>query len=270
MQTAVADYHMHSNVSPDGRAPMEDMCLAAIRQGLHEIVLTDHFEMFQPNIPANPYTYSYLENYFDKLNRCRAQYSSQLRIRAGVEMGQSYLDLELEQKILRNLPYDYVIGSVHKLQNIDVGEIDYHTVDLNVLCLDNLEKLYQLADQSDFDCMGHVDLIKRYAARSGIKVNLMDYREQVHRIFKRLIEREKGIEINTSGLRQAAKETLPSFELIRLFYSMGGRILTIGSDAHRPEDVGKGLAAALTIAKEAGFTRLALFENRQPRFLPIP
>lgn len=269
MQTAPADYHMHSNVSPDGGASMEDMCLAAIQQGLREIALTDHFELFRPNVPDNPFDVPYLEDYFDRLTRCRARYADRLRIRAGVEMGQSYLDLALEQKVLRAFPYDYVIGSVHKLQNTDLGELDYSQTDVHALCLKNLEALYQLADQSDFDCMGHLDLIKRYAAFSKINVNLMDYREHVERILKRLIEREKGIEINTSGLRQPAKETLPSFELVQLFRSLGGRILTVGSDAHRAEDVGKGLSAALSIAKEAGFARLTLFENRQPRFLPI-
>ncbi len=270
MQTAVADYHMHSNVSPDGRASMEDMCLAAVQQGLREIVLTDHFEFLNPNAPGSPFTEAYVNDYFDKLNCCRERYAGRLRIRAGVEMGQSYLNLELEQRILRAFPYDYVIGSVHKLQNTDLGELDYSQTDVHALCLKNLEALYRLADQSDFDCMGHLDLIKRYAAYDGIWVNLMDYQAQVKKVFKRLVEREKGIEINTSGLRQPAKETLPSFDLVRLFYSMGGRILTVGSDAHRPEDVGKGLAAALTIAKEAGFTQLAVFENRKPRFLPIP
>lgn len=269
MQTAVADYHMHSNVSPDGHASMEDMCLATHRKGLKEIVLTDHYEFYQPEISHNFFVKPYIETYFKKLERCRKQCSPYIRIRAGVEMGQSYLNLEKEQEILRRFPYDYVIGSVHKLHNTDLGEVDYRSADVDALCRRNLEKLYQLADESDFDCMGHVDLIKRYAAFYDVKVDLFRYRDQLCRIFERLIERGKGIEINTSGLRQPAKEALPSLDILKLYRSLGGTILTIGSDAHFPSDVGKGLETALAMAREAGFSKITLFEERKPHFLSI-
>lgn len=269
VQTAVADYHMHSNVSPDGHASMEDMCLAALRMGLKEVAVTDHYECYKPKIPYNPFAGNYIETYFKKLERCRAKFARKLRIRAGIELGQSFIDLKTEQQILKHYSYDYVIGSMHKINNTDLVEVDYPSEDVDAWCKTNLQNLLRMAEESDFDCLGHVDLIKRYAANRGVKVDLYTYREELSQVFERLIKRGKGIEINTSSLRQAAKEAMPSLQILKLYRSLGGKILTFGSDAHRPDDVGKGLDTALCMAKEAGFTEIALFENRQPHFVSI-
>lgn len=269
MQTAAADYHMHSSVSPDAYNSMEEMCAAAKSRGLDEIAVTDHYEFYKPKLTHHPFQGDYLGNYFERLESCRAKFDGKLRIRAGIEMGQSFLDLKTEQEILKQYPYDYVIGSMHKINNKDLGDMDYNHVDIDALCRKNLESLYELADKSDFDCMGHVDLIKRYAAFFDKNIDLMKYEPSLTQIFQRLIQRGKGIEINTSGLRQPAKEALPSPQILKLYRSLGGEILTIGSDAHCTADVAKGLDTALCMARQAGFTQIALFEKRQPHFISI-
>lgn len=266
-----ADYHMHS-LSPDARVPMDAVCEAAIARGLGEIAVTDHMEMYSPDYAGKEASFfddAYADRYFAEVERCREKYAGRLVIRAAVELGQPAVNEERAKLLLRR-PYDFVLGSVHKLHDVDLAFKVYTPQTLPRLCERNLELLYELADTGDFDVVGHIDLIKRYAFRqSGLLVDLMDYREPLERVLRRLVERGKGIEINTSGLRQPLGLTLPGLAVLKLFREVGGEVLTIGSDAHRAEDVGANLEEGGQLAREAGFRHAATFQNRKCAFYPL-
>jgi len=83
------------------------------------------------------------------------------------------------------------------------------------------------------------------------------------------VQSGKGIEINTSGLRQSPKEAFPGLDVVKLYRNMGGEILTIGSDAHMAEDVGRGLKEALDMAREAGFRHITVYNRRKPEWVSI-
>ena len=267
MRGFLADYHIHSRFSPDSQAELADICQAALERGLAEIAITDHYEFFQEGFFRDkPYRPETLLAQQAALEECREQFSGQLAIRRGVELGQPQANPKGARALLGQAPFDYVIGSVHKLANVDLGLIEYPRGEIPRLVSENLDMLWELADSYDFDCLGHLDIIKRYAAVKGEKIDLMDWRDQVEPLLQRLIQRGKGLEINTSGLRQAAREALPSLALLRLYRSLGGEILTLGSDAHRPEDIAADFETALEMAKAAGFSYLAAYENRSPRF----
>lgn len=265
------DYHLHC-LSPDARVPMDDACDAAIARGLREIAVTDHMEMYTPDYAgkeAGYFTDAFVEQYFAEIERCRAKYAGRLVIRAAVELGQPAVNEACARKLLAR-PYDFVLGSVHKLHDVDLAFKVYTPQTVRGVCERNLELLYELADTGDFDVMGHIDLVKRYAFRqSGILVDIMEYREALSRVLRRLAERGKGIEINTSGLRQPLGLTLPGLAVLALFRELGGEIITIGSDAHRAVDVGANLEDAGELARAAGFRRIATFENRACTFYPL-
>ena len=122
-----ADYHMHS-VSPDAKVPMEDMCQAAIDKGLTEIALTDHYEFYAHGIHRQFFHEEYLKLYWDNLERCRDRFAGRLTIKSGMEFGQLHLAREEAFNIIRNYPFDYLIGSVHKIENVDVSKMDYTDV----------------------------------------------------------------------------------------------------------------------------------------------
>ena len=106
-----ADYHMHS-VSPDAKVPMEDMCQAAIDKGLTEIALTDHYEFYAHGIHRQFFHEEYLKLYWDNLERCRNRFAGRLTIKSGMEFGQLHLAREEAFNIIRNYPFDYLIGSL--------------------------------------------------------------------------------------------------------------------------------------------------------------
>ena len=268
MKKITADYHLHSDVSPDCKTPMEESCEAALQKGLTELVFTEHMEMFSADFKRYPI--EYMQKYFENLARCRAKFAGKLTLKAGVEMGQGQVDREWEKTILDLFPFDFVIGSVHKMDNVDMGKMAFaDEAEAHKITQQNLAYLWELVDTCDFDSLGHVDLVKRYAANHGLKVDLAEYSQQLKPILHRLAERGKALEINTSGIRQSPKEALPSVKILKMFKEVGGRYLTVGSDAHLAKDVGADFDIAREMALEAGFRHIALYENRKPILICI-
>ena len=127
-----------------------------------------------------------------------------------------------------------------------------------------------MAEWGKFDVLGHLTYPLRYiCGDSGIFVDMERYAHIIDEIFRTLIKKGCGIEINTSGLRQKIGVTLPELRYVKRYYDLGGRIITVGSDAHRTEDLGKGTETGIEIARSAGFTEIACYKNRNPIFIKI-
>ncbi|OGO80586.1 MAG: histidinol phosphate phosphatase [Clostridiales bacterium GWC2_40_7] len=261
------DYHMHSVNSSDGKNTISEMCVKAIASGLKEIAVTDHFE---PSSGNEKYPYYKPGSYFLDMLKARLVYGKEIKIKYAVELGQPHLYPEYSQKLIEAYPYDYVLASIHRMRdNRDFGDIAYNPENVYFYCIKYLNELKSLAQWNKFDCIGHLDLVKRYASNFCTKANFMDYKERLEEILKILIQNGKGIEINTSGLRQSADECLPGLDIISFYRKLGGEIITVGSDAHIAEDVGKGINEAIEIAKLAGFYYITVYTNRQPFMIKI-
>ncbi len=165
---------------------------------------------------------------------------------------------------------DFVIGSMHQLPGWDdFAFLDYSKVDAAALFHENLQEIARLARTDTYDVLGHITYALRYMAAAGVQLELAPYREELAEIFRIVIAKDKGIEINTSGLRQAYGDCFPNLECLKLYRELGGKILTIGSDAHTNADLGKGIARGLEIAREAGFTEITYFEKHEPQFIRL-
>ena len=256
------DYHMHSVNSRDGRNTVTDMCIKAVSKGLKEIAVTDHFE---PMLGDEKCSYYNPGNYFFDVLRGRMIFGSQLRVKCAVELGQPHLYPEDSLELIRSNPYDYILASVHRAKDhTDFGQVAYSSDNITDYCRIYLDELESLVGWNSFDCIGHLDLVKRYAMRCDVEVNLMNFRDQLEIILRTLIENGKGIEINTSGLRQGAGECLPGLDIVKFYRQLGGEILTIGSDAHSASDVGEGIQDGIEIARLAGFEYITVYSERQP------
>ncbi|WP_304943075.1 histidinol-phosphatase HisJ family protein [Vallitalea guaymasensis] len=263
MKRIYQDYHMHSSISPDSNVPMEEMCQAAIDKGFREIAITDHFEFYSTGIIGNRFNEAYLDEYFETINECKEKFNGRLIIKKGIELGQQHLQLEMSDRIVQLYKFDFVLGSVHKIKNVDLSQIIYNNSIIDIYCKRYLEQVYELVDKGDFDSLAHLDLIKRYASKRNVKVNLIDYRIELAQIFERLIERNKGLEINTSSLRQGLDEPFPAIPILKMYKSMGGEIITIGSDSHNPLDIGKDFDKVINILEDIGFRNIYTFDNRK-------
>lgn len=262
------DYHIHTTYSTDGKNTIFQVCESAVKKGLKEIAITDHFEPTNGNENYREYK---PDDYRLEIEKAKEIFKGKLKVKMGIELGQPHLFLDSSQSVVNSIPYDYVIGSAHKLpEGIDFSEVEYSKICLEEACEIYLNQVKTLVSQADFDCVGHIDLIKRYSTdKYKERVTLMIKQELMKEVFKLLISKGKGIEINTSGLRQSPKETMPGIDVLKLYHELGGEVLTIGSDAHYAEDVSKGLDIAIENAKSAGFKYLTLFNNRIPDYIRI-
>lgn len=262
------DYHIHTNRSGDGKCTIDEVCESAIKKGLKEIALTEHFE---PISTDKDYEFYKPLICREEVNKANEIYNGRLKIKMGLELGQPHLFLENSRAVVKKTSFDYIIGSAHKLPgDTDFSHVDYNIISMEEACQMYINQVKELVSLVDFDCVGHLDLVKRYSTSTYKKrVTLMIQYELLKEVLKLIISKGKGIEINTSGLRQAPKETMPGVDVVSLYHELGGEILTIGSDAHRAADVAEGIDTAIENAKQAGFKYLTIFNERKPQWISI-
>lgn len=264
----LADYHMHTKYSFDGLEQIEDICIKAIERGMNEIALTDHMDIYTNK------SYSHIldcEHLYKDIDRAIEKFDGKLVIRKGAELGQPQANSTESKKFLEENRLDFVIGSIHNMEDdIDVADYDFSQVDCKVVYQEYLNWLMQLASDYDFDVLGHLTYPLRYMyLKEKKRLDLSSYEEQFRLLFKLVIERGKGIELNTSGLYQPINETMPSISIIKLYKECGGEIITVGSDAHKLEHVSLTIRQGQDILKQAGFKYITVFDNRIPIFKSI-
>ncbi len=244
------------------------MCEYAMRKGLRAIAFTDHCEVNAYN--EEHYDRTIRQSYFEAL-KARAVFRGKMIVSVGIEIGQPLSDIALSEKIASELYYDIVLASIHNLQDMqDFFFLDYTQQDVDALLTAYFEEMLKMVEWGGFDVLAHLTYPLRYICGDhGIKVDLHQYAQAIDAILSALAQREKALEINTSGLRQPLGDCMPPFALIKRFKELGGRYITVGSDAHRAHDVGAKLEEGMRLAMEAGFSHLTLFESRMPVEIPI-
>lgn len=278
------DCHTHTQFSVDSEADLGMCAERADRLGLAAYAVTDHCEC-NSWYPAEHYSdgddmhdsYRYKDCFLDSVMAVTAlkeKYNGKLNLICGVEMGQPQAAPEAAAFINADERVDFIIGSLHQIR----GEKDFYYIDYIDLGTDKIYdlleryfmELNEMCRTNSFDVLGHLTYCLRYMKqRHGIEPDISRFDDIIADSFRTLAQNGKGIEINTSGLRQGFGETFPNLRYTKLFREMGGEIISVGSDAHTAEDIGKNVRDGIEIAKAAGFTRIAYFKKRQPQFIAI-
>jgi len=257
------DYHLHSSFSFDGEQSMEELCAAAFARGLDAIAVTDHMDIYS----CRPYG-SILDcpACFAKLRQLQESYAGRMDIAAGIELGQPMRNPQEADAFLGDWPVDFIIGSVHNMEkDVDAGDYDYTALDIREVFSRYLDYLTEYAQHYDYDVLGHVIYPMRYCIlQTGQAPDPMDWADRFEELFRIVIARGKGIELNTSSLARHSGILMPDLPLLRLYRSLGGSIITTGSDAHVASQTGTTAADAVSLLKEAGFTHLATYHHRNP------
>lgn len=258
----LTDYHTHSQLSFDSTAPLTAMAEAAADQGLAELCVTDHCDLLdEEGQPVRSFDWpAALEQFHQALPRCPGG----LVLRLGLELGMAHVDPEAAQSILSQPELDFVIGSIHNLSpqagGGDFYYLDHSKLDRCYATLDDYFASMALLSATDFyDVLGHIIYPLRYMSAP---VRLERYWERLEVIFRNAAERGKGIELNTyTG--QTLAEWQPVLERYR---ACGGEIVTLGSDAHVPGGVGRGIREACGLLEAAGFRYTATYRQHKPEF----
>ena len=120
---------------------------------------------------------------------------------------------------------------------------------------------------NEFDVYGHLDYVVRYGGYDEKSIEYREFREILDEIIFNLVRKDKGLEINTSGIRYGLGYPHPNIEILKRYQELGGHIVTIGSDAHNYHDLGSNFDLAIEILEAAGFDEITMFHRRQPEFI---
>jgi histidinol-phosphatase (PHP family) len=122
--------------------------------------------------------------------------------------------------------------------------------------------MLEMVKTNDFyDSLGHIDYVSRYSPLNQKDLLYDKYKEIYDGIFKELISKDKVIEVNTARMGEAeARKNL--YTIYSRYKALGGRYVTIGSDAHKAERLGYKFSEALDMIKEIGLT-LVYFKERR-------
>lgn len=266
------DAHLHTDLSPDSDVPIDVFAAQAVERGIPELAITDHVD-FEPTAPAFAFaTFAERERVVRDAGERWAEQG--VAIRFGVEITyDSRYEADIREHLARHA-YDFVIGSVHVYPaspfapaNVAGWVTGREVADI---VAPYFAEVLAAARSGLFDALGHLDFVKRYLAPHVTAADLARAPELYDPILLALVDTGTALEINTSGLRHAADETYPSPAIVRRFRELGGRRITIGSDAHRAEAFAWGLADGYEAARAGGFDEMAFRRGADRAAVPIP
>ena len=253
------DYHMHSVVSFDGHHTGLDMAMAARERGLKEICFTDHMD-YTPEMDMVFDTAVYNAEY-DHLE------VPGLLIRRGMEFGLNPENHAQLKKDLNRRHFDFVLGSVHFVDGLDVylepywADKDYDTA----IRLHLETTLEAIRVHEDYDVLGHLTYIAKCRANPRKEpLQYADHKSIMDEILRELVKHEKGMELNTSGIDRCGGP-LPTLDYFQQFRELGGKIITVGSDSHDTRRAGQYTHEMVAELKKI-FGYVCTFENRRPIF----
>lgn len=249
------DTHLHTTFSCDSSMSSLEAIEAAAGSGLG-IIITEHLDL---DYPENPEEFVFdIDEYFSSLDRYRSE-----TVLLGVELGLRTDCNEENRKAVHGKPFDEIIGSIHVVGSMDIyrpsftkgrpKQEAYRSYFSAMLeCIKTFD---------DFDTLGHVDYICRYARYDDTNIYVAEFYDEWTAVCKALLEKEKALELNTRRLGD--KNAVSALKgLYKRYKELGGKYITIGSDAHRTSDIGAHFSVAKDFSRELGL-QAVYFKKRK-------
>lgn len=269
----LVDLHTHCEYSPDSQAKLEEMLHTAQKRGIGVYAVTDHVELCHPwedqclteLLPAGHAAIA------------AAKKKASLRLLAGIELGQPIQAPEKSEAILSKYDFDFVIGSLHS----PAGYGDFYYISQSSVTDDELfelmrryyDELLRMAQWGKFDTLAHITYPYRYLndikKQRGLSIRPEQFDREAEAVLTALAERELALELNLHSIILTPEDAALNERYFRRFYELGGRHVTIGSDAHRPEDIAVGIEAGYAMLHRVGFREITWYENRCPVTAPL-
>ena len=282
-----ADYHLHCEFSDDSRERMENQIEQAIALGLDEICFTDHVDygikkdwseggiqwrgsdsVSSGAEGLDPMANVNYPEYFSKLDRMRETYRGRITIKKGLEFGIQTHTCGQYRRLYDTYrkELDFVLLSMHQVHDQEFWTQDFQRGRTQKEYNEKYyEEILQVIRQfKHYSVLAHLDLIVRYD-KNGV-YPFSEVKDLIAEILKTAIADGKGIELNTSSWHYGLADTQPSRDILRLYHDLGGRILTIGSDAHTTRYLADHIRDAQQILREIGFREICTFEGMEPEF----
>jgi histidinol-phosphatase (PHP family) len=270
----IADYHIHTSMCRHAEGEARAYVERAVELGMREMGFADHLPFLGGWEPLHDLTDDWamrpdeLDDYVTLVLALAREYAGDLRLVLGIEADFIPETLEHTAAVLEQYPFEYVIGSVHIVGDrfgFDHPEMEGRLGEygLDRVHLESLELARQAAETGLFDVAGHLD----HAAKFGLPEDEEAVAAAASAALRAVAAAGMALEINTGGLRKAIGRPLPAPELLREAHELGIP-LVLGSDAHRPGDVGHGFDHAAGLARAAGYATLWSLASGEQEPLP--
>ena len=267
------DSHVHSHHSRDSRQTMEEIYCAAVEKGLTAVAVTDHADLW---FLKKEDTFNHIAASTMEARLANGLYEGEVCFLTGIELADQIDGIANAKKLLGLTEYDVVLASVHCVE-FEEWEDNYAFLDfgegvseekLREYLAVYFDKVLLTAQSQEFDVLSHLTCPLRYInGKFHRNIGLEEQRETITEILKAVIDREKSLEVNTSGLGKEYGDLLPDRSILEEYYALGGRRITLGSDGHTPDGIANGFAEAIEILKEIGFEGYTYYAERKPRFV---
>lgn len=264
---SLVDCHSHSSFSSDSTITIEAAAQKVADLGLAGIVFTDHLEL---DHPAPEWCKNFdVRARGEIIERVQQQHGNEIKLLQGIEVGfQPHLVNDLRE-IINAYDFDQVICSTHVVDRIEENRF-FQNPSKQYVYTRYLEAVYQaVSDFDDFDVVGHIGYVCRYVSYDDKSMCHGDYADLLDSILKKVIDKGKGIEINTAGYFCKLDFPHPDFDTIKRYKELGGSIITLGSDAHFVDRIGDRFDHVVQRLADLGFSYVTYFEKRKPVFVKI-
>ena len=228
------DFHLHTRFSADSLAEPRDYCLRALKRGYRAVCLTDHADFEREDCGYGFYSH---ERCRRAVLACREEFQGRLTVGFGVEIDYHHSWEDEIRAFLADKQYDYILGSVHYLDDhMLVFEQSHFAGKTRRQAYEPyFAEVLRLAESGLCQGLAHLDVIERGGAKVYGPYDAAEYLDSLTPIFAAAVRHGLALEINLSGYRQGLGKPTPGLEVVDRFVQAGGRLVTIGSDAHRAE-----------------------------------
>lgn len=272
----LADTHTHTKFSTDSKAEPHKMLSAAKAAGLSALCFTDHMDL---DFPGDDTLFVFdTAEFFTELLPLKdfiQADKSMPELLLGIELGLRPNRPDLRDRmdsLLAEQPYDFVLGSTHVIDELDPYYQEYWELPGDRLLRYFEDIRTNVAEHTNFDSLGHLDYIIRYLPDfvSPMKdYAVRDYMDLIEETLRTLIFRGQALEVNTAGLRKGLSFPHPKKEILLRYKELGGELLTLGSDAHSPAEVGADIKYCTELLKKLGFRYYAVYKERKPNMIKL-
>lgn len=261
----ISDCHLHSDFSSDSDSPMETMVKASIEKGLEYICFTDHIDYDFPK--QYPLDFEFNPDLHEEvLMKLQKEYKDKIQVLYGVEAGMRPYLSERFSALVNSHPYDFVLCSTHLVMDLDPYYEEvwkmYPASEVILKAYEDILKNIEVF--KDFDAYAHLDYVIRYCPNTEEKLNLKPYMDIIEAILSALIKNDKALEVNTAGFKYGLSQPHPREEILSLYRELGGKLITIGSDAHRPEHIAYDFERTQRLLINLGFKEYTIYKKHIP------
>ncbi|MGO4545828.1 histidinol-phosphatase HisJ family protein [Paenibacillus sp. 2TAB23] len=263
--TILIDQHVHSSYSPDSSSTLAEIVQYAIARGKPAIVTTDHLEFdckyFKQDVDID------WESYNKEVEELSRRYA--VEIRKGIEVGFRSDYKDVINDYLAQRVFDVILLSAHNDGRLDFSEKAFHDLPIQQRLRHYFTHVREAVDQmGNYDIVAHLDYVVRYTTFPVHEEDIAACKPILYDILKLIIEKQKVLELNTTGLyRQGWIH--PHSYILDMYVDLGGRAVSIGSDAHQVGHIEQGFEEAIELLHSKGIREVVQFKGRVPYLVSL-